>query len=127
MNHSPTLDHVWDQVSTEFTLPTLEQVRERLSTIHEDPDPVLQQVVRVFIDDGTYCPGYQFLPDLSLHPTVTALFRRAIDMRVPHNYFTAWMITPRKALRGRRPVDLLDTAPVAVLLAALEQSVPGPA
>ncbi|MFK0007761.1 hypothetical protein ACIQTZ_11965 [Paenarthrobacter sp. NPDC090520] len=124
MNHSPTLDHVWDQVRAEFTLPTLDQVRERLLTIHEDPDPVLQQLIRIFIDDGTYCPGYQFLPGLSLHPTVTALFRRAMELKVPHNYFTAWMINPRKALHGRRPVDLLDTAPPAVLLTALEQTFP---
>lgn len=95
MNHSPTLD----------------QVRERLSTIHEDPDPVLQDLVRVFIDGGTFCPGFQFRADLSLHPAVTSLLRRAMKLKVPHNYSTAWMLTPRKALHGRRPVDLLDTAP----------------
>ena len=39
MTQSPTLDHVWDQVRAEFTLPTLEQVSERLSTMHEDPQP----------------------------------------------------------------------------------------
>ncbi|MFF1831132.1 hypothetical protein [Paenarthrobacter sp. NPDC058040] len=124
MNHSPTLDHIWEQVRTEFTLPALDQVRERLSTIHEDPGPVLEQVIRVFIDGGTFCPGFQFRADLSLHPAVTALFRRAMELKVPHNYFTAWMLTPRNALRGRRPVDILDTAPAPVLVGALEQSFP---
>lgn len=29
-----------------------------LSELTEDPEPVMQQLVRV-IDDGTYCPGFQ--------------------------------------------------------------------
>ena len=32
--------------------------------------PVLRQVARVYIDEGTHSPGFQFLPDGRLHPTV---------------------------------------------------------
>ena len=52
------------------------------------------QLVRVFIDDGTYCPAFQFLSGGQLQPTVTALFRRAMEIGIPHIYFTVWMITP---------------------------------
>jgi hypothetical protein len=31
---------------------------------------VLRQVARVYIDEGTHSPGFQFLPDGRLHPTV---------------------------------------------------------
>jgi hypothetical protein len=68
MYRLPIQDQVWEPIRSEFKLPTLDQVRERLSTLHEDPEPVMQQLVRV-IDEGTYCPGFQFLlPDLSPHP-----------------------------------------------------------
>jgi hypothetical protein len=81
----------------------------------EDPEPVMQQLVRVFIDDGTYCPGFQFLPDGQLQPTVTALFRRAMGLGIPHNYFTVWMVTPSRELAGTRPVDFLKTDPALLL------------
>jgi hypothetical protein len=87
----------------------------------EDPEPVVRQLVRVFIDDGTYCPGFQFLPGGQLHPTVLTLFQRAMVLQIPHNYFTVWMITPSRDLTGSRPVDLLDSSP-APLLRALETS-----
>ena len=74
----------------------------------EDPEPVMRQLVRVFIDDGTFCPGFQFLPGGQLHPTVLTLFQRAMDLDIPHNYFTAWMVTPARTLDGLRPVDCLE-------------------
>jgi hypothetical protein len=112
-------DQTWAEIRTEFTLPALAQVHRRLSELMEDPEPVMQQLVRVFIDDGTYCPGFQFLPGGQLQPTVTALFRRAMELDIPHNYFTFWMITPSRALAGTRPVDHLKKDP-APLLRALE-------
>ena len=100
-------------------LPTLEQVRRRLSELMEDPEPVMQQLVRVFIDDGTFCPGFQFLSDGQLHPAVVELFQRALELQIPHNYFTLWMVTPSREFAGTRPVDLLKGSP-APLLRALE-------
>jgi len=83
----------------------------------EDPEPLMQQLVRVFIDDGTFCPGFQFIPGGQLHPTVTALFRLAMELDIPHNYFTVWMITPSRDLAGTRPVDHLKKDPAPLLRA----------
>lgn len=114
-------DQTWEAIRAEFTLPALEQVRRRLSELVEDPEPVMQQLVRVFIDEGTYCPGFQFLAGGRLHPTVTALFQRAMELKIPHNYFTVWMITPSRELGGTRPVDVLkdSRAPLQRALEAL--------
>ncbi|AOT05983.1 hypothetical protein [Arthrobacter sp. U41] len=112
-------DQTWAGVRTEFTLPTLAQVHRRLSELMEDPEPVMRQLVRVFIDDGTFCPGFQFLPRGQLQPPVTALFRRAMELDIPHNYFTLWMVTPSRELAGARPVDLLKNS-CSPLLRALE-------
>jgi hypothetical protein len=104
----------------EFGLPALEQVRRRLSGLMEDPEPVMQQLVRVFIDDGTFCSGFQFIDRGHLHSTVTALFRHAMELRIPHNYFSAWMLTPSISLADSRLVDMLNggTRP---LIRALEE------
>jgi hypothetical protein len=107
----PVSEEVWETVRTEFALPTVEQVRRRLAELMEDPAPVMRQLVRVFIDEGTYCPGFQFLPDGQLHPAVVSLFRHAMELKIPHNYFTAWMITPSAELRRARPVDSLPHLP----------------
>ena len=119
MNPQPITDQTWAAIRTEFTLPTLAQVHRRLSEIMEDPEPVMRQLVRVFIDDGTFCPGFQFLPGGQLHPQVVDLFGRALELQIPHNYFTLWMVTPSRALAGARPVDHLKKDP-APLLRALE-------
>ena len=84
----------WDDIRAEFTLPALDQVRRRLSELMEDPEPIMRQLVRVFIGEGTYCPGFQFLPGGQLQPVVTTLFQRAMELKTPHNYFTLW-IGPR--------------------------------
>jgi hypothetical protein len=108
VNRQPISDQTWAGIRAEFTLPTLAQVRRRLSELMEDPEPVLRQLVRVFIDDGTFCPGFQFLPGGQLHPTVLTLFQRALDLQISHNYFTVWMVTPARTLDGLRPVDCLE-------------------
>jgi hypothetical protein len=109
LNRQPITDRIWESIRAEFTLPALEQVRRRLSELMEDPEPVMQQLVRV-IDEGTFCPGFQFLPGEQLHPTVVELFKRAMELKIPHNYFTLWMVTPVGSLGGSRPVDLLASA-----------------
>lgn len=109
MHPTAVPDQLWDWIRAEFGLPDLARVRRRLSGMMEDPEPVMQQLVRVFIDDGTFCPGFQFTADGRLHPVVTALFRTAMDAKMAHNYFTAWMVTPSRTLSNSRPVDLLET------------------
>ncbi|PVZ52236.1 hypothetical protein C9424_20715 [Arthrobacter sp. H-02-3] len=42
-------DQTWAGIRTEFTLPTLAQVHRRLSELMEDPEPVMRQLVRVFL------------------------------------------------------------------------------
>jgi hypothetical protein len=49
-------DQTWEAIRTEFMLPSLDQVGRRLAELMEDPEPVMQQLVRVFIDEGTFCP-----------------------------------------------------------------------
>jgi hypothetical protein len=112
-------DQTWAGIRAEFTLPALKQVHHRLSELMEDPEPVMQQLVRVFIDDGTFCPGFQFLPGGQLRPTVVELFERAMELQIPHNYFTVRMVTPCRELAGARPVDHLKGGPDP-LLRALE-------
>ena len=112
-------DQTWQGIRTEFALPPLQQVHRRLSELMDDPEPVMQRLVRVFIDDGTFCPGFQFLPDGQLRTTVVQLYQRAMELQIPHNYFTVWMVTPSRELAGSRPVDLLETNP-SPLLRALE-------
>ncbi|MEC5181544.1 hypothetical protein [Arthrobacter sp. CG_A4] len=105
LNPKPISDQTWAGIRAEFTLTALQQV--------------LRQLVRVFIDDNTFCPGFQFLPGGQLHPTVVELFQRAMELQIPHNYFTAWMVSPSRDLAGARPVDNLKGDP-APLLRALE-------
>lgn len=115
----PISDQTWAAIRTEFTLPSLEQVQRRLSELMEDPDPVIQQLVRVFIGEGTYCPGFQFLTGGLVHPTVLELFQRAMALKIPHNHFTVWMVSPSAILAGARPVQHLEARPPA-LFEALE-------
>ncbi|WP_238703491.1 hypothetical protein [Arthrobacter sp. TS-15] len=120
---SPIPDQLWDRIRVEFGLPALDQVRERISAVREDSEAVMQQIVRVFMHDGrTYCPGFQFRPDVTLEPVVVALFVRAMELRVAHNYFALWMMVPSPALRGSRPVDLRRNGDASLLLAGLERT-----
>lgn len=52
LGNEPISDQIWEAISAEFTLPSLGQVSHRLSELMEDPQPVMQQLVRVFIDEG---------------------------------------------------------------------------
>lgn len=42
-----------------------------------------------------------------------------MELDIPHNYFTLWMVTPSRDLAGARPADRLKGGP-APLLRALE-------
>src|SRR5688500_13724576 len=110
---------MWTALRSEFGLPSLELVEARVSAL-ADPERVLQSLIRVFIGDGTLCPGFQFRPGGQLDPRVTALFRAALEAKVPHNYFALWMMTPVRELSGSRPVDRLEEADLLfrLLLAA---------
>jgi len=121
----PISDQTWEAIRAEFTLPSLAQVRRRLSELMEDPEPVMRQLVRVFIDAGTYCPGFQFLAGGQLQPAVVDLFHQAMELKIPHNYFTVWMITPSRELGRARPVDVLteSRAPLRRALEALGRAV----
>jgi len=119
---SPISPQLWDAIRDEFGLPALDQVRERLEAGSTDPERALRQLARVFIDEGTFCPGFQFQPDMSLNPVLTGLFHRAMLLRIPHNYFALWMMTPCHALDGARPVDRRQEQHHAALTAALEST-----
>lgn len=80
------------------------------------------KMARVFVDQETYCPGYQFRQDLSLNPVMVGLFERALELRIPHNYLALWMMTPCPALHGSRPVDRLKPSNKAALHTALEST-----
>jgi hypothetical protein len=114
----PVPDGMWTALRDEFGLPSLEEVRFRLGVL-PDPEALQQALIRVFIGDGTFCPGFQFLPGGHLDPLVTALFEAALEAKVPHNYFALWMMTPARELSGTRPVDCLaDTGRLRQLLRA---------
>jgi hypothetical protein len=49
VNGQPISDQTWEGISREFTLPSLELVRRRLSELMDDPEPVMRQLVRVFL------------------------------------------------------------------------------
>jgi len=110
---------VWETIRAKYGLPTLAQVRGRLASIHADPESIMRQLVRVFVGDETLCPGYQFTDTLDVKPAIRILFARAMELRIPHNYFSAWMVAPCPDLEGRCPVDLLDQ-PTPPLLNAME-------
>jgi hypothetical protein len=114
----PIPESVWAGIEAEFGLPSLEHVSTRIHASTADPDTVMRRLVRVFIGERTFCPGFQFLRGGGLNMAVTGLFQRAMDLKVPHNYFSAWMVTWSTDLAGERPVDLL--ADPDRLAAALE-------
>lgn len=82
----------------------------------------MRRMARVFVDQETYCPGYQFRRDLSPNPVMVGLFERALELRIPHNYLALWMMTHCPALHGSRPVDRLKPSNRAALHTALEST-----
>lgn len=97
-------DDVWDRIRSEFGLPSLEDVTARFKASSDRPLPHL---VRVFIGEGTFCPGFQFI-DGEPNTAVLRLFDAALELKVPHNVFVAWMVTPLRSSGSVRPVDVLD-------------------
>lgn len=63
---APIPPAVWERIKAEFGLPTLDQVRARLASIHPDPEPVMRELVRIFVGIETLCPGYQFTDTLTV-------------------------------------------------------------
>lgn len=49
MQAQPIPAQTWDNIRSEFSLPSLDQVRRRLFELMEDPEPVMRQLVRVFL------------------------------------------------------------------------------
>jgi hypothetical protein len=71
----------------------------------EDPEPFMRQLVRVFIDDGTFCPG-------SSSPAGSSSQRLQHSSAepwswVPRNYFTVWRATLYD-LEQRNRTDYLE-------------------
>lgn len=97
---------MWDRIRDEFGLLTEDQFEVHVEALYGDAEPFLQRAVRVFIGDDTFFPGFQLVNGLPSE-TVTALFRQALELHVPHNVFAAWMVTPLRA-DTQRPVDGLE-------------------
>ena len=53
------------------------------------------------------------------------LFERAMELRIPHNYFALWMMFPSPALQGKRPVDLRRNNKASALLMELDRTFAG--
>jgi len=49
MSHGEIPPAVWEEIRNEFALPTLERVRAKLLAETGDPEPVMRQLVRVFL------------------------------------------------------------------------------
>ncbi|WP_461189099.1 hypothetical protein [Arthrobacter sp. Z4-13] len=99
-------EHIWDSIREEFTLPPASELEAHFQAIGE-PE-AMRRAVRVFIGDGTFCPGFQ-LKDGLFHEPVLRLFAHAMALKIPHNVFAAWMVSPLAAAGGSRPVDMPDS------------------
>tara|TARA_R100000935_G_scaffold42468_1_gene64392 strand:+ start:178 stop:582 length:405 start_codon:yes stop_codon:yes gene_type:complete len=98
---------VWDSIREEFTLPTAADLEAHFQALGE-PE-AMRRAVRVFIGEGTFCPGFQLNDGLFREP-VLDLFQHAMALKVPHNVFAAWMVSPLPggAVSQHRPVDQLS-------------------
>ncbi len=103
----PAIEPEWWENLGDFRLMTLEECVQHFEALTGDPEPYIQQLVRVFIDDKTFAPSYQFGEDGLPHPVVQTLFSRALELKVPHNSFTHWMLTPLPGQNHPRPVKAL--------------------
>ncbi|CCQ46211.1 putative uncharacterized protein [Pseudarthrobacter siccitolerans] len=97
-------EHIWDSIREEFTLPTAADLETHFQSLG-DPE-AMRRAVRVFIGVETFCPGFQ-LKDGLFHEPVLRLFDQAMSLKVPHNVFAAWMVSPLPAESRSRPVDIL--------------------
>jgi hypothetical protein len=71
----------------------------------------MQRAVRVFMGEGRFCPGFQ-LSDGVFHEPVLRLFKQALELKIPHNVFAAWMVSLLPPSASNRPVDMLDNMPL---------------
>ena len=73
----------------------------------------MRRAVRVFIGEETFCASFQ-LKDGLFHEPVLDLFQHAMSLKVPHNVFAAWMVSPLpgQAASSNRPVDQLNDLPL---------------
>jgi hypothetical protein len=99
-------EHIWDSIREEFTLPTAADLETHFQSLG-DPE-AMRRAVRVFIGEGTFCPGFQ-LKDGLFHEPVLRLFDQAMSLKIPHNVFAAWMVSPLPAETRSRPVDILGS------------------
>jgi hypothetical protein len=99
-------EHIWDSIREEFTLPTAADLETHFQSLG-DPE-AMRRAVRVFIGEGTFCPGFQ-LKDGLFHEPVLRLFDQAMSLKIPHNVFSAWMVSPLPAESRSRPVDILGS------------------
>ncbi|MET3172774.1 UNVERIFIED_ORG: hypothetical protein ABIB52_000602 [Arthrobacter sp. UYCu721] len=99
-------ERIWDSIREEFTLPTAADLETHFQALG-DPE-AMRRAVRVFIGEGTFCPGFQ-LKDGLFHEPVLRLFDQAMALKIPHNVFAAWMVSPLRAESRSRPVDMLGS------------------
>jgi hypothetical protein len=99
-------EHIWDSIREEFTLPTAADLETRFQA--QGDYSAMRRAVRVFVGKGTFCPGFQLKAGL-FHEPVLRLFEQAMALKIPHNVFAAWMVSPLPgaAGHGSRPVDQL--------------------
>jgi hypothetical protein len=99
-------EHIWDSIREEFTLPNAADLETHFQSLG-DPE-AMRRAVRVFIGEGTFCPGFQ-LKDRLFHEPVLCLFDQAMSLKIPHNVFAAWVVSPLSAESRSRPIDMLDS------------------
>lgn len=97
-------EHIWNSIREEFTLPTAADLETHFQSLG-DPE-AMRRAVRVFIGEGTFCPGFQ-LKDGLFHEPVLRLFDQAMSLKISHNVFAAWMVSRLPGETSSRPVDIL--------------------
>jgi hypothetical protein len=83
-------ERIWDSIREEFTLPTAAGLEVHFQALGQ-PE-AMRRAVRVFIGEGTFCPGFQLKDGLFCEP-VLDLFHHAMELKIPHNVFAAWMVS----------------------------------
>lgn len=97
------------------TLPAGDQDLHTFTIRHDPPDhhmaagisQLTGSLARAFSSTG-----------IVAEPCCTRLFERAMELKIPHNYFATWMVTRCSVLRNQRPVGLLTAQPNHRLLLA---------
>jgi hypothetical protein len=111
-------ERIWDSIREEFTLPRVADLEAHFQALGQ-PE-AMRRAIRVFIGDETFCPGFQ-LKDGYFHEPALRLFDHAMSLKVPHNVFAAWTVSPLPAEPAdsrSRPVDMLHSMTLLQSLAA---------